>query len=244
MTPYFVPAGTSNTNTNTSYLVVNAHKVERSCTVSGPPPLPEATVPDTAITLKKVKSKKHKAKITFTGTNDPTGFDCLLKRKKHHHHHKKPKAVFKPCASPITYKHLKPGKDLFEVRATNAVGADPTPAKAKFRIKRKWPGGRSRQGAALDQGPSNRARRDDRGWRTASAPDVGHPDPAPRARGRREISPAGPDVLHEFVEPVVGENSTSRSPRAPSVRAPATSRRPRRPRRSRRRPWSPASAAR
>ena len=47
--------------------------------------------------------------------------------------HAKPK--FKRCKSPKTYKHLKPHKYVFEVRAVSAAGKDPTPAKKKFRIK-------------------------------------------------------------------------------------------------------------
>jgi len=45
-----------------------------------------------------------------------------------------PEASFSACRSPKTYKQLKPGKHTFEVRAFNAAGADPTPAKKSFTI--------------------------------------------------------------------------------------------------------------
>jgi hypothetical protein len=47
--------------------------------------------------------------------------------------HAKPR--FRGCKSPKIYKHLKPHKYLFEVRAFDAAGKDSTPAKKKFKIK-------------------------------------------------------------------------------------------------------------
>ena len=83
------------------------------------------------ISKKKINRKKHTAKFKFTASGHVTGFECALVRKKKG---KKPKLSFRACSSPKGYKHLKDGKYTFEVRATNANGPDPVPAKKKFRI--------------------------------------------------------------------------------------------------------------
>lgn len=44
------------------------------------------------------------------------------------------KRRFGPCRSPRLYRNLVPGSYLFEVRAVNAAGTDPTPAKRRFRL--------------------------------------------------------------------------------------------------------------
>lgn len=72
--------------------------------------------------------KKRKAKFTFIGNGGtgPLSYECKIDD-----------AAFKACASPKSYK-LKPGKHNFQVRAKDATGAvDATPAKAKFKIKKK-----------------------------------------------------------------------------------------------------------
>ena len=86
--------------------------------------------PDTEITKAKIRSKKRKAKFEFEATGKAKGFQCQLKRKHHRAH------AFKKCTSPKKYKHLKPGKYTFKVRATGPGGHDSTPAKKKFKIKR------------------------------------------------------------------------------------------------------------
>ena len=58
-----------------------------------------------------------------------SGFQCQLKK-----NGKKAKP-FKKCESPKTYKHLKPGKYTFKVKAFTPAGNDPSPAKKKFKIK-------------------------------------------------------------------------------------------------------------
>ena len=89
--------------------------------------------PGTKITKAKISSKHHQAKFSFKAIGTATGFQCaLVKTPKKHH--KKPKPTFKACRSPKTYKHLKPGKYTFEVRAFNAGGADSTSAKKSFTI--------------------------------------------------------------------------------------------------------------
>ena len=64
--------------------------------------------------------------FSFEAIGTATGFQCALVRT--------PKASFSACRSPKTYKHLKPGKYTFEVRAFNVAGADPTPANKRFTI--------------------------------------------------------------------------------------------------------------
>jgi hypothetical protein len=90
----------------------------------------------TAITKAKINKKKHTASFSFSAPGAITGFQCaLMKPKKKGKHHKKPKLVFSSCGSSKTYKHLKPGKYTFEVRALDTLGADATPAINKFKIK-------------------------------------------------------------------------------------------------------------
>ena len=47
---------------------------------------------------------------------------------------KRAKASFSHCKSPKTYKHLAAGSYTFRVRAFNALGRDPTPAKKSFKL--------------------------------------------------------------------------------------------------------------
>ena len=43
---------------------------------------------------------------------------------------------FKACSSPKRYRNLSPGRHRFAVRASNASGTDPTPARDSFKVKR------------------------------------------------------------------------------------------------------------
>jgi YVTN family beta-propeller protein len=85
--------------------------------------------PNTKITKAKISRRAGKAKFTFKAVKvAATGFQCALKSK-----HRKPK--FRSCKSPKTYRHVKRGRYTFEVRAFDAAGKDPTPAKKRFSIK-------------------------------------------------------------------------------------------------------------
>jgi len=75
--------------------------------------------PSASISGSKINSKKHTAKFTFTATG-ASGFQCALVKKKKH---KKPKPQFSSCSSPKTYKHLKKGKYIFEVRGVGGQAA-------------------------------------------------------------------------------------------------------------------------
>ncbi len=100
-----------------------------SITLTYKPPSPPSP-PSTKITKAKISQRKHKAIFRFRAIGAASGFQCKLKRA----HHKKPKAKFRSCRSPKTYKHLKPGRYTFAVRAVGAAGADPNPTKRKFEI--------------------------------------------------------------------------------------------------------------
>jgi hypothetical protein len=81
--------------------------------------------PETVITGAP-KAKTHATTVKFRFSSDMPGstFECKLDRK-----------PFRSCRSPKEYKHLKPGKHVFKVRATDTQGrVDPVPAKKKFRV--------------------------------------------------------------------------------------------------------------
>jgi fibronectin-binding autotransporter adhesin len=94
---------------------------------SPPPPRPAAS--NTILKSHPgatVKTRKAKAKVTFTFAGDQPGviFQCKLD-----------KASFKSCRSPKTYK-VKPGKHKFTVRAIGPGGTDPSPASFSFTVVR------------------------------------------------------------------------------------------------------------
>ena len=91
--------------------------------------------PDTAIT--GFRRRHHKASFTFSasGGRSPVSFECKLKQP-HRRGRGKRRHLFRPCTSPTSLRHLKPGRYRFLVRAVDAAGqVDGTPAKRKFRIK-------------------------------------------------------------------------------------------------------------
>jgi hypothetical protein len=81
------------------------------------------------ITDAKINSGKRKARFKFTDSGTLTGYQCaLIKRGK-----KRSQPHFVSCRSPKTYKHLKPGRYTFEVRALIGTLAGPA-ATGKFTI--------------------------------------------------------------------------------------------------------------
>jgi hypothetical protein len=85
---------------------------------------PPAMPPDTRLRKKTVAGRT--ATFGFDGVGAPVdGFQCRLDHGK-----------FRPCASPRTYRRLKPGKHAFAVRALAHGVPDPTPAKARFAVAR------------------------------------------------------------------------------------------------------------
>ncbi len=85
----------------------------------------DVSPPETTIDKSpKRKTEKTKAKFRFSSSEPDSSFECKFDRRD-----------FAPCASPRKYKHLKPKRHKFKVRATDAAGnTDPSPAKAKFRV--------------------------------------------------------------------------------------------------------------
>jgi hypothetical protein len=100
-----------------------------------PIPACDPNAPETTITggpKNVVKTKKKRAKVTFTfASSEPGTFECSLDG-----------APFTPCSSPSTHKvkagRRKPKNHTFQVRAIDAAGnADPAPAADEFKAKRK-----------------------------------------------------------------------------------------------------------
>ncbi len=86
---------------------------------------PDTIAPNTKLGKATIRSSARKATFKFSATENGSTFACRLDRQK----------KFSKCRSPKTYKHLKPGKHTFRVRATDAAGnTDKTPAKRVFRI--------------------------------------------------------------------------------------------------------------
>jgi hypothetical protein len=72
----------------------------------------------------KKKLRKRKAKISFSSDDPAATFACKLDKK-----------AFAPCASPKTYKKLKPGKHTIQVQSTDPYGnVDATPLSKKFKV--------------------------------------------------------------------------------------------------------------
>ena len=90
-------------------------------------PLPPATT----ITTAKISGKHHSAKFTFEAAGRTTGFQCKLVRQRKGRGAPKPR--FSSCKSPKTFRHLKPGKYAFSVRALSPTGTGPS-AKRRFTI--------------------------------------------------------------------------------------------------------------
>ena len=109
-------------------VVTNAFSVAGG---SAQPPGADTAAPDTRIDAapkRVVKTKKRKAKASFSFSSTETGssFECDVDS-----------SGFKPCGSPQAYK-LGKGSHVFQVRAVDAAGnADPSPATATWKVKRK-----------------------------------------------------------------------------------------------------------
>jgi hypothetical protein len=95
----------------------------------------DPNAPQTTITggpKNVVKTKKKRAKVTFTFTSsEPGTFECSLDG-----------SPFAPCSSPSTHRvkagRRKPKQHTFQVRAIDAAGnPDPAPAVDEFKAKRK-----------------------------------------------------------------------------------------------------------
>jgi hypothetical protein len=89
--------------------------------------LTQGMAPETTITKgPKRGTRKRKAKFRFISSIPGSTFQCKIDKK-----------PFKPCSSPRKYKKLKRKKHRFQVAATASGVTDPTPAKRKWKVKRK-----------------------------------------------------------------------------------------------------------
>lgn len=88
------------------------------------PPPPPQVVPETKLLGRTLKHRTGLARFRFNSTVAGSSFQCKLD-----------KGSFQPCASPKTYRRLKPGRHTFKVKAVSASGlADPTVAVSRFSI--------------------------------------------------------------------------------------------------------------
>ena len=84
-----------------------------------------ALAPQTRITDgPRRRNRMHRVAFKFHSDESGVSFKCRLDRRR-----------YRPCGSPRTYRHLKPGTHKFKVRATDSSGtADPTPATRHWAI--------------------------------------------------------------------------------------------------------------
>ena len=100
---------------------------EVSWTATTPVPPPDKTPPKTKIKSgPKGHTNSSKAKFKFSSSEGGSKFFCKLDAK-----------AWGSCKSPRTYKHLKPGKHTFKVRARdNAGNLDQSPAKRSWHVEK------------------------------------------------------------------------------------------------------------
>ena len=96
----------------------------------------------TTITKAKIVRRKKLATFSFSAPGAITGYECMLVRKTTKRRKgaaksaKRRKPRFSVCSAPRRYRHLKPGRYVFRVRALDILGADANPAMRKFTLKR------------------------------------------------------------------------------------------------------------
>lgn len=89
-----------------------------------PPAPPPPVTPETAITKSVFSQQTRLARFVFSSTVAGSTFQCKLDQ-----------GDFKPCSSPRAYKHLKPGRHAFRVRAVGPTGLlDESAAVGRFAI--------------------------------------------------------------------------------------------------------------
>lgn len=98
----------------------------------------------TRIERAKIDSRRGSASFSFSAPGAVTGFQCELvapRPKGRKRRGRKPR--FAACGPTRSFKHLRPGRYRFEVRALDSVGADPRPAVRRFAVRARR-GGRRR----------------------------------------------------------------------------------------------------
>ncbi|HET9678065.1 MAG TPA: PQQ-binding-like beta-propeller repeat protein, partial [Solirubrobacterales bacterium] len=96
------------------------------------PAEPATPLPETKLLGAVISHRNGSALFRFTGT-DATRFRCRLIRPPAPSG-LVPKRSFTSCRSPRLYRHLAPGRYVFEVRAVNEAGQDPQAARRRFSI--------------------------------------------------------------------------------------------------------------
>jgi hypothetical protein len=101
----------------------------RSFTVADPvtpPPPPPPEVPNTRFTRHPGHhTRRHRVSFGFTSNIPGASFQCFYTQ------------GWTPCQSPQTFRHLKPGRYRFRVRAVANGKRDPTPASFLFKVVRR-----------------------------------------------------------------------------------------------------------
>lgn len=93
----------------------------------GSVPPPDIRPPETTIAKTKLLSASGVVKFWLSSDEPGGGFLCRLDKK-----------PFRPCDSPKTYRHLKPGRHTFRAEAVDAAGnVDRSPAVAQIKIPHK-----------------------------------------------------------------------------------------------------------
>jgi hypothetical protein len=96
----------------------------------------------TTITEAKIVRRKKLATFSFSAPGAITGYECMLVRKATKSRRgaaksaKRRRPRFSGCGSPRRYRHLKPGRYVFQVRALDILGADANPAMRQFKLKK------------------------------------------------------------------------------------------------------------
>jgi hypothetical protein len=100
---------------------------EVSWTATTPVPPPDKTPPQTKIKSgPKGHTNSSNATFKFSSSEQGSTFFCKLDTK-----------AWSSCKSPRTYKHLKPGKHTFKVRARDKAGnVDQSPAKRSWHVEK------------------------------------------------------------------------------------------------------------
>lgn len=88
-------------------------------------PAPDTSAPGTKILKRPARAiRKRQVRFTFRSTETGSTFECSVNR-----------SAFRDCRSPKVLRGLRPGRQVFRVRAVDAAGnRDRTPARYRFRV--------------------------------------------------------------------------------------------------------------
>jgi hypothetical protein len=89
--------------------------------------------PRPKITAASISAKRHRATFTFKASG-ASRFQCALVKQPTSKHEKASRPRYAGCRSPKTYKHLKPARYIFYVRATGAGALIGPAVRKSFRL--------------------------------------------------------------------------------------------------------------